>query len=146
MLKLKYFILSSLALGAFILAPLANAADYGPISDAWQQLGYAAGPTGAGYGQAVDARLIVSNIIRLAMSLVATIIFCLMVYAGYQWMTAGGNEEQIQTSKRTIFNSTLGLIIILAAYGITILVTNLALGRNLGNSTSGNTPSGFTPW
>ena len=52
-------------------------------------------------------------------------------------MTAGGNDEQIADSKRMIFNATIGLIIILAAYGITILITNLALGRNLGSGASG---------
>ena len=101
-----------------------------------EQLEHAGGQAGAGYGEYVDPRIIVSNIVRLLLTLVATIIFCLMVYAGYQWMTAGGNDEQITTAKQTIFNSTIGLIIILSAYGITILVTNLALGRALGGVSS----------
>ncbi len=123
-------------MGVFFLVSSAHAQNYGPIQGAWDQLGHAAGQSGAQYGEAVDPRLIVSNIVRLALGLVATIIFVLMVFAGYKWMTAGGNEEQIAESKGTIYNATIGLVIILAAYGITILITNLALGRSLGSGAS----------
>ena len=138
-IKSKLFLLAIVAIGFCSLIGLSMPGGT-PVALAAvnlsEQLDRAAGQGGAGYGESVDPRIIVSNIIRLLLTLVATIIFCLMVYAGYQWMTAGGNDEQIATAKQTIFNSTIGLIIILSAYGITILVTNLALGRALGGVSS----------
>lgn len=112
-----------------------SAQNYGPIQGAWEQMSHTAG--GAGFsGTPMDPRLIVANAIKIALTLVATILFALNVYAGYQWMTAGGNDEKVGDAKKTIRNSTIGLIVILAAYGITIAVTNLASGRNLSSGAS----------
>ena len=41
----------------------------------------------------LDIRLIIARIIRVALSLVGIILVVLMIYAGYLWMTAGGNDE-----------------------------------------------------
>jgi hypothetical protein len=63
-------------------------------------------------------------------------------------MTAQGNENAIAESKKTIINATIGLIIILSAYAITILVTNLALGRKLstGVNSGGTLDSAVEGW
>lgn len=111
----------------------------GFMTDAFNQLGHAGGVGGAGYADPKDPRLIIAEMIRLLLSLAGTVLFVLMAYAGYQWMTAQGNDEQIANAKKTITNSTIGLVVILSAYGITILVTNLAQGRNLGNNASQGT-------
>ncbi len=42
-----------------------------------------------------------------------------MIYAGYLWMTAQGNQEQVEKAKKIIINSSIGLAIILSAYAIT---------------------------
>ena len=39
------------------------------------------------------------------------------------WMTAGGNNDKVETAKKIIANATLGLIIVLSAYVITHLIT-----------------------
>ena len=110
------------------------------LGDSFNQLGHAGGSTGAGYGDPMDPRLIVSNIVRLLLSLIGTILFVLIAYSGFRWMTAQGNDEQVAQSKKTITNSTIGLLVILSAYGITILITNLAMGRSLGaNANQGAT-------
>ncbi len=66
----------------------------------------------------LDIRLIIARIIRVALSLVGIVLVCLMIYAGYLWMTAGGNDEQITQSKSIIRNAVIGLAIILSAYSI----------------------------
>lgn len=135
-INLKNFLVGAGFLGVLFFGSAAYAADAGVLQGAFDQLGHAAGQSGAQYGQAADPRLIAANIVKAALTLVATIIFVLIAYAGFRWMTAGGNEDQIAQAKQTIFNSTIGLIIILSAYGITILVTNLALGNSLGTTSS----------
>lgn len=61
-------------------------------------------------------------VIRAALSLVGVIFLVLMVYAGYLWMTARGEEAQIDKAKKIISSSIIGLIILLAAYSITTFV------------------------
>jgi hypothetical protein len=50
------------------------------------------------------------------LSFVGIILTALMVHAGYLWMTAAGNDEQISTAKTSIRNATMGLIVIFCAY------------------------------
>jgi hypothetical protein len=116
-------------IGSFFLV---NAASASFVNEAAIQAGYAGGE--AGFSNAVDPRLIAAQIIKLALTFVGTILFALNIYAGYNWMTAGGNEDKIATSKKTIRNSTIGLIIVLSAYAITIAATNLAQGRDVGSN------------
>ena len=108
-----------------VLAQPAGSAAY----EIGKQLGAAAGTKGANMGDPVDPRYIAVFIIKTILTIVGTLMFGFMVYAGYTWMTAGGNDEKVLSAKTTIRNSIIGLIIVLSAYAITIAVTNIAGGR-----------------
>ncbi|MFH1789897.1 MAG: hypothetical protein ABH832_02405 [bacterium] len=90
------------------------------------QLKAAAGQKGAGYGKAVDPRITVSLGIKVILSTLGVIFFVLTIYAGFLWMTAGGNEEQIEKSKKLLKRAVIGLIIILSAYSITWFAARIA--------------------
>ena len=62
--------------------------------------------------------IIVGKIIGNILIFLGTIAVVLIVYAGFLWMTAGGNEEQIKKARGWLINATIGLVIILMAYGI----------------------------
>jgi len=61
-------------------------------------------------------------IIKGLLSLLGVIFMCYIIYGGYLWMTAGGNEENITKAKAIIKGSIIGLIIVLGAYAITEFV------------------------
>ncbi|NCF74983.1 MAG: hypothetical protein GWO87_00635 [Xanthomonadaceae bacterium] len=63
------------------------------------------------------------RVIGLFLSFLGIIFFVLMIYGGFMWMTAGGNNDKVETAKKIIANATLGLIIVLSAYVITHLIT-----------------------
>ncbi|MFA6424244.1 MAG: Ig-like domain-containing protein [Candidatus Magasanikbacteria bacterium] len=88
----------------------------------------------------LDIRLIIARIIRVVLGLIGIILVVLMIYAGYLWMTAGGNDEQITQSKKIITNAVIGLAIILSAYGIVSFVINM-LGVPSGSGTTTTTYS-----
>ncbi len=96
----------------------------------------------AGFSQSVQAEGIISVIILTLLSLLAVIFVILMIFSGYQWMTAGGNEEQVKKAQSRIKNAVIGLIIVVLAYAITAFVF-----RNLpGGSQTTTTPNvGGTP-
>lgn len=60
--------------------------------------------------------------VKVALSLVGTIFLLLVVYAGFLWMTASGNEEQVTKATDIVKMATLGLVIVLASYSITVFV------------------------
>jgi hypothetical protein len=53
------------------------------------------------------------------MSFLGIIAVCLIIWAGFLWMTARGNEDKVKEAQTIIKTSIIGLVIILAAWAIT---------------------------
>ena len=52
----------------------------------------------------------------------------LMIYGGFKWMLARGNEQEVDKAKKILTAAIIGLIVVLAAYGITALVGQFYTG------------------
>jgi len=79
-----------------------------------------------------DPRATVAKIIRWSLGLLAVLFLAYIVYAGFLWMTAGGDEKKVEESKSHLKNGVIGLIIILSALSITLLVTTYIIrGTNI---------------
>lgn len=64
----------------------------------------------------------IGEIIGIFLSFLGVIFLILMLHAGFNWMTAAGDEEKISRSRDTIRAAIIGLIIIVAAYALSIFV------------------------
>ncbi len=64
----------------------------------------------------------VGTIIRAILTVTGVIFTALIFYAGYLWMTARGEESNVEKAKNIIETSIVGVIIALALYGITNFV------------------------
>ncbi|MDO8626083.1 MAG: Ig-like domain-containing protein [Candidatus Magasanikbacteria bacterium] len=117
-----------------------NLAD--PNSELKQGLAVIQEPLGLGAG---DIRLIVARIIRIALGLLGIVLLVLILYAGYLWMTAGGNEEKIAEAKKLITNAVIGLAIILSAYAIVGFIFKiLGVGSGTGGGIGGPNTQNFS--
>lgn len=76
----------------------------------------------------VDLVNVAVDIINFLLGLVGIIFLILVIYAGFLWMTAGGNEDQVSKAKKLIINSVIGIVIIVAAYAFTNFVLRAILG------------------
>lgn len=65
---------------------------------------------------------IVALIIKIILSFLAIIFVALIIYGGFTWMTATGNQERVTKSKDIILNSIIGIAIVIAAYAISFFV------------------------
>lgn len=65
-----------------------------------------------------DVRTTVASIINVALGLLGMIAVVIFVYAGFLWMTAAGNDEQVTKAKTMMIQSVVGMAIILSAYAI----------------------------
>lgn len=65
-----------------------------------------------------DIRVIAAKIIRIVLSLIGIIAVGIILYAGFIWMTSGGNEDKIGSAKKTLINAVIGLVIIMASFAI----------------------------
>ncbi|MBI5022709.1 MAG: hypothetical protein HZC05_00890 [Candidatus Magasanikbacteria bacterium] len=84
---------------------------------------------GINYGKATglgekDVRNTVASIINVALGLLGIVAVVIILIGGFEWMTAGGNEEKTGEARNRIFAGIIGLAIILSAYAIATFVIN----------------------
>ena len=75
--------------------------------------------TGLGARNPVDTA---NLIINWALTLLGIFFLVLVIYGGFIWMNARGNEQEVERAINLIKSSVIGLIIILISYGITNLI------------------------
>lgn len=93
----------------------------GNLRNALGNLGSAGKQAGT---EETDVAAVFGTAINAALTMVGLIFLVLMVYAGYLWMTARGEEDQIKKARDIILAAIIGLIIVMSAYAITTLVTS----------------------
>lgn len=94
----------------------AFALDANLLTDDVDKIGEAIGED-AGAGDALPARI--GELIKVVLSVLGVVLVLIIVYAGFLWMTAGGDEGQVKKALSWIKNAVIGLVIILSAYAIT---------------------------
>ena len=79
-------------------------------------------PDQFGLGTGTDVKGAIINIVKFLLTFLGLIAVIIILYGGFQWMTAAGNEEKITSARGTLTAGLIGLVIILAAYAITAFV------------------------
>lgn len=117
----KFFIIVA-TISIFLVPVFASAINLG-VEDV-----HKAGQT-AGFKKATDTTFAetLGTVVNAALSFVGIIFTALTVYAGYLWMTARGETDQIEKAKNILRGAIIGIIITLGAYSI----SNFVVGRML---------------
>ncbi len=85
-------------------------------------------PIAAGTGlTAKEPHALILGLINIAMGFLALIAVIIILYGGFKWMTAAGNEEKVEEAKKLIGAGIIGLIIILTAYTLVTYVIQTVL-------------------
>lgn len=79
------------------------------------------GATGLGSN---DPASITYGIINTVLIFMGVITLVLIIYAGFIWMLAAGNDEQVGKAKKILKGAIIGLVIVLASYGISQYIFN----------------------
>jgi uncharacterized BrkB/YihY/UPF0761 family membrane protein len=70
----------------------------------------------------------IGRIIGALLAFIGVLFFVLMIYGGFLWMTARGNETQTGKARDLIAAAVIGLIIVLSAYAITSYLGSTLIG------------------
>jgi len=71
-----------------------------------------------------DPREIIGRLITMALGFLGVIAVGIILLGGFKWMTAMGNEEKSTEARKLLGAGAIGLLIILASWGIANFVIN----------------------
>lgn len=81
-----------------------------------------------------DPRDAIVNIVRYLMTFLGVIAVVMILYGGFRWMYAGGNEDEVASAKKIIIAAAIGLVAILTAFATVTFVIDTT-GDMLANGT-----------
>lgn len=113
---MKKTLASLLATAASFTLPLVTLAAYTPQSIVFDPNSNVERNSGLGNATPGD---VAAGVINWVLGILALIAISLVIYAGFLWLTARGNEEQVTKAKDILEGAIIGVLIILASYGAT---------------------------
>lgn len=70
----------------------------------------------------------IANLVSAALSLIGVFFLILMIYGGYIWMLARGNETEAEKAKGIITMGLIGVVIVIIAYAVSNFVIDKLIG------------------
>lgn len=123
---MKKFFQKLLVLGFFLLLPVSALAQLGSADTgllATTEEGYQT----SGASIISLPQFVGQYIIKPILALTGTILFALMTYAGFLWMTAQGDGKKVQKAKDILTECIVGTVILVGAYALSnFVITQLA--------------------
>ncbi|MBN2854002.1 TrbC/VirB2 family protein [Patescibacteria group bacterium] len=137
--RIKILFIIFAFLGLFLVANLSFAQSFGTEE---VELGL----EGA-LASAEDPRIIAGRFIQFALGFLGILAVLLIMYAGFLWMSSGGDEEKISRAKKILINGVIGLVIILSSWALATFILNRfsnVIGNNSTRGLSTSSPLTFS--
>lgn len=71
---------------------------------------------------ATDPREIIRRLINIVMGFLGLIAVVIILISGFQWMTAGGNDENVTKARNRLIQGVIGLALILASWTVAYFI------------------------
>ncbi len=75
-----------------------------------------------------DLATIVMNITNYILGFVTLVAVLMLIWGGAQYLTAAGDESQVETAKNTITQAIIGLIIVGISYSVVVVIVTNFIG------------------
>ena len=79
-------------------------------------------------GAKTDPRTLITNLLGIIAGFLGIIAVVIILISGFQWMTAGGDEEAVKTAQKRLVQGVIGLILILSTWSVAYYVVNTLSG------------------
>lgn len=81
-----------------------------------------------------DVKVIALDLLSVALGFLAFIFLALFLFAGFKWMTSGGNEAKVKEASGQMTAAAIGLIIVLASWGISRYLLKILICTTTSNA------------
>ncbi len=85
---------------------------------------------------------LLNKIIDFLIIIASPILVIMVLWAGFLYLTSGGDPTKVQTANRTLLWAAVGFAIILISKGFTLLIANILGGGSSGIQGTGGGPQG----
>lgn len=75
-------------------------------------------------GQNTDLKGSIASVVNIALGFLGILAVIIILYAGFKWMTASGNEDQVGEARKMLLQAVIGLVIVMIAWIVTNFVTS----------------------
>lgn len=123
-MKMKKFF-SMMAIAFMLVVPVAVGAQFGVEDADFDTLG--------GSGDA-DLKETITTVMQWLFGFLGLLAVFIILWGGFKWMTAGGDEDKVGEAKNILKAGVIGLIIILSSYMIASFVFNEVNDQLLGGA------------
>jgi hypothetical protein len=121
---MKHFFIAITLVGLVIAPVSAEGIDLGG-----KRAEQAAGAAGFSKAGPTTLAATIGTVVKAALSMIGILFMLLIIYAGFLWMTARGEEAKVEKAQDIIRAAVIGLIIVLAAYSITNFIVPALIAR-----------------
>ena len=83
-----------------------------------------------------DIRSIVVNIINTVLTLFGLAFVALVIYGGWLWMTAAGNQERVDKAKKTLQWAAIGILIVILSLSVSFFIKDSLISASKGTVTA----------
>ncbi|HNW09123.1 MAG TPA: pilin [bacterium] len=73
-------------------------------------------------GTSKDLPEVIGDIVKVLLGFLGILAVLLILYGGFIWMTAAGDDGKVDKAKKIIYAAVIGLVIIFSAYAIASFV------------------------
>ncbi|MBI2592841.1 MAG: hypothetical protein HYW37_01600 [Candidatus Colwellbacteria bacterium] len=77
-----------------------------------------------------DIVQLVANVSQFVLTIGLIVAPLMILWSAFLFLTAGGNEDQIKTAKRTFLYVVIGLVVLLLATGLPLVVKDILSGSS----------------
>lgn len=135
--------LSARILGASAAASATLALSHAAFAFSVSDTGLDATARAAGIRGGADLPTIVGSLVGAALTFIGVLFMLLMIYGGFLWMNARGNDAQVEKAKNLITAAVIGMVIIGSGYAITqFVLSNVITATGTGGSAGTSGSSG----
>jgi hypothetical protein len=75
---------------------------------------------------------LITQILSILLLVIGSLSVLFLIIGGFRYVTASGNEEAAEGAKRMIWNSVVGLVLVIMAFAIITIITNVLIKGKAG--------------
>jgi hypothetical protein len=73
-----------------------------------------------------DARFVILGLVKTLLGFTSLLALIMVIYGGFIWLTAAGKEDRIKKGRDILVWATIGLVVLMAAWGLVTAVMVLS--------------------